>query len=154
MLYGASTLDGALSETIFHDIPLTGERRLAASALMPLQASTLQALRSLRLIDLRGFGLTRLGISRRLLIDTDADQYPATRAWAAALYETVSEADGMIWIARHHDLSESLLLFGTRVARRDLEVIASPRPLAPAGTVDSSVLTAATAAGIMITLPE
>ena len=151
-LYGAGTLDGALSETIFHDVPLRGERRIAISTLMPLQASTLQPVRPLRLVDLRGFGLGRLGLSRRQLIDSDADQYPATRAWAAVLYDRVPESDGMIWVARHHDLSEAVILFGTRVERTEFAVIAPPRPLAPEGTIEPAVIAAASEAGIMITV--
>lgn len=149
-LYGASTLNSALSETIFHDIPVRGDRRLAATTLMPLQASTLQAPRALRLIDLRGFGLQRLGVSRRELIDSPTDHYSVTRAWAAALYAAVENADGMIWMSRQHDTSEAILLFGARIERHELEVIAPPRPLAPGGRLEPVVFIAAEAAGITI----
>jgi RES domain len=149
-LYGASTLSGAISESIFRKVPVRGERTLAADTLMPLQASTLQASRALRLIDLRGFGLQRLGVSRRELIDSDADSYPGTRAWAAALYGAVENADGMIWMARQHDLSAAVLLFGTRVGQSELEIIEPPRPLARGGSLDAMVIIAAEIAGIAI----
>ncbi|HET8773787.1 MAG TPA: hypothetical protein VFP80_08355 [Thermoanaerobaculia bacterium] len=64
-----------------------------------------QATRPLRLIDLRRFGLQRLGVTRRELIGSDPASYPVTRAWAAALYQAVEDADGMIWVARQHDSS-------------------------------------------------
>lgn len=152
-LYGASTFNGAVSETIFRNVPVRGERILAAKALIPLQVNTLQSVRPLRLIDLRGFGLQRLGVSRRELIDSDAEHYRVTRAWAAALYHAVDDADGIIWVARQHDMSEAILLFGTRVDRDDLEVIAAPRPLAPSGRIEPDLLAAAAAAGIAIVTP-
>lgn len=117
---------------------------------MPLQASTLMATRALRLIDLRGFGLPRLGVSRRELVEARPGHYPITRAWAAALYGAVENADGMIWIARQHDVTEAILLFGTRIDRNELKVIAAPRALAPAGTLDTAVIVAAETAGIII----
>lgn len=152
-LYGASTFNGAVSETIFHNVPVRGYRGILASSLRPLQASTLQCRRALRLVDLRGFGLQRLGVTRRELIDSNPDSYPVTRAWAASLYQAVEDADGMIWVARQHDTSEAILLFGTRVEQGDLEMIAPPRHLAPAGKIEPDVLAAAELAGIAIVLP-
>ena len=149
-LYGASSLGGAIAETVFRKVPVRGRRRLADLALKALQASTIQSRRPLRLIDLRGFGLPRLGVSRQELIESTAEQYPATRAWAVALYRAVEDADGLIWVARQHDVSQSILLFGTRVQQGDLEVVAAPRPLAPAGRIDRAVSNAAKAAGILI----
>jgi hypothetical protein len=70
------------------------------------------------------------------------------------LYQAVEDADGMIWVARQHDTSEAILLFGTRVERGDLEMIAPPRPLAPAGKIEPDVLAAAEMAGIAIVLPS
>jgi len=152
-LHGAGTLDGALAETIFRDVPVRGRHRgILLSTLMPLLASTIQCRRPLRLIDLRGFGLQRLGVSRRELIDSNVRNYSVTRAWAAALYREVDDADGMVWIARQHDMSEAILLFETRVEREELEVIAAPRPLAPGRNIESDVLAAAYAAGIAIVL--
>lgn len=153
-LYAAGTFNGAFAETIFRKVPVRGDRRLAAETLLPLQATILQATRALRLIDLRGFGLQRLGVTRRELIDSNPDAYPVTRAWAASLYQTVEDADGMIWVARQHDTSEAILLFGTRVERGDLELLALPRPLAPDGRIEPDVLAAAEMAGIAIVLPS
>lgn len=160
-LYGAGNFHSAVAETIFSRVPLHGDRSLAASALMPLQASTIQSRRPLHLIDLRGFGLQRLGISRRELLDSNAEHYPVTRMWAAALYSAVEEADGMVRVSRQHDTSEAVVLFGTRIQRHDLEVVAPPRPLVQphslalvAGAyIDSAVIDAARAAGIAIILP-
>jgi hypothetical protein len=129
-LYGASTLDGALSETIFHAVPLRGPARaIRRSSLRPMVVSTLVARRDLRLAQLHGHGLRRFGVSRRDLIDCEADQYVTTRRWARALHGSAAHVDGLVWISRLHDTARSLMLFGDRVMRRDLMVSEAPQPL-------------------------
>jgi hypothetical protein len=154
-LYGSGTVDGALSETVFHRVPLSGPgKRVASSALKPLVLCTLACRRDLVLIELQGFGLRKLGVTRRQLIDTDVDQYERTRLWAEALYAREPQADGMVWMSRQHDVSEALVLFGTRVARKELEVIESPRGFDRAAPERAEINRAAEAAGITIDLPE
>jgi hypothetical protein len=151
-MYGSNTVDGALSETIFQRLPsMSSAKYIAERELMPLVLSTLRFRRRLRLIQLRGFGMRKLGVTRTQLIDSEADQYPVTRAWAAALYDSVADADGLIWMSRQHDSSEAVVLFGTRIGRDDLEVAAPPRALNGDGRSD--VAAAAEAAGITIATP-
>lgn len=153
-LYGSSTISGALSETVFQRVPHEAPvKSLPVSVLMPMVLSTLTPRRPLRLVQLRGFGLRKLGVTRLQMIESDIDQHPITRAWAAALYEHATDADGLIWMSRQHDSSEAMVLFGTRVARRDLEVAAAPRPLSPDSAGWQDVLAAAEAAGIIIVMP-
>jgi hypothetical protein len=150
-IYGSNTFDGALSETVFHDVPVSGSgKAVAQSSLRPMLSSTLRPTRPLRLVQLRGFGLKKLGVMRAQMIDSEADQYPVTRAWAAALYEAVNVADGLIWMSRQHDTSEAIVLFGTRVRRHELEVAAAPRSLYPPSPGWHDVLVAAEAANITI----
>lgn len=129
-LYGASTLDGALSESIFHNVPVRGSKKfIRRYRLKPLLASTIAPRRDLKLIQLHGFGLDRLGLNRAELIDSRIRQYPRTAAWAAVLHARREDADGLIWMSRKHDTSLALVLFGDRVRRNDLEVIEPPVPL-------------------------
>lgn len=151
-IYASNTIAGALSETIFQKLPSTSTTKwIPRNDLMPLVMSTLRPKRSLRLVQLRGFGLRRLGITRLQLIESEADQYATTRAWAGALYESVPDADGLIWMSRQHDSSEAMVLFGTRVQRADLEIAAAPRALS--GEAWNDVAAAAEAAGITIATP-
>lgn len=153
-IYGSNTFDGALSETVFHDVPLTGPGKgVAQSALIPMLACTLRPTRPLRLVQLRGFGLKKLGLTRAQIIDCEADQYTATRAWAMSLYEAAGVADGLIWMSRQHDSSEAVLLFGTCLQRHELEVVAAPRSLYPPSSGWHDVLVAAEAANITINMP-
>jgi hypothetical protein len=151
-LYASNTLDGALSETVFHDVPVSGALKLIRqSKLLPMLATTLSPLRDLMLIQLRGFGLKKLGVTRAHLIDSDADRYATTRQWAAALHHR-SSADGLIWMSRQHDSSEALVLFGDRVERSAFDVIDPPRSLYPPSPGWIEVLRAAESAGITIVI--
>lgn len=151
-LYGSNTLDGALSETVFHDVPISGVfKSIRQSKLVPMLATTISPLRDLTLIQLRGFGLKKLGVTRAQLIDSDADQYVATRQWASTLHHA-STADGLIWMSRQHDTSEALVLFGDRVARTAFDVIDPPRSLHPPSPGWLEVLRAAESAGITIVM--
>jgi hypothetical protein len=129
-LYGASGLMGALSESIFHQIPVRGPvRAIRRSTLRPMQVSVLAPGRDLKLVQLYDFGLRRLEVSRVELIDSEAAHYPRTAAWAAALHAWSGEVDGLVWVSRLHDTAFALVLFGDRVARRDLEVVEPPLPI-------------------------
>lgn len=151
-LYGSDTFDGALSETLFHGVPVRGPgRAIPRTALLALVVSTVAPRRDLALAQLHGHGLRRLGVSRRELIESEADQYPATRRWAEALYRGLGKLDGLVWVARQHDTSRALVLFGDRVGRGDLEVVEPPLPLAWGPGFDE-VQRAAEEAGILVIL--
>lgn len=129
-LYAADSIDGALSETVFHGIPYEGVgKALRRSVLLPMVVSTLAASRDLKLVQLHGYGLRRLGISRRDLIESEAGAYPTTRLWAQALHRSEESLDGLVWVSRQYDTSRALVLFGDRVRRADLDVVESPLPL-------------------------
>jgi len=61
VLYAADDLDGCLSETIFHNVPVSGaDKRVARFSLEEMVVSTLACERDLKLVQLFGFGLRRL----------------------------------------------------------------------------------------------
>jgi RES domain len=149
-LYGAEGLEAALSETIFHDVPVGGfDRQILISSLLPWLRSTLAPTRTLRLVDLRELGLGHIGATRATLIESPASQYATTARWAHALYLAPSEPDGLLWRSRQYDRQAALMLFGGRVTRRELRVVRPPGPLA-IGEGLEAVRAAAEAAGILI----
>jgi len=149
-LYGASTLDGWLAETVFHQVPVRGpEKLIRRDSLRPMLVSTIASRRDLALIQLHGYGLTRLGVTHGELIEAEARQYSRTTAWAAALHARLQGADGLVWVSRKHDTSRALVLFGDRIARGDLEVVDPPLPLF-LGPGYAEVQRAAEQAGITI----
>jgi RES domain len=88
------------------------------------------ATRDLTLARLNGPGLTRLGISRKRLIEVPAPAYPYTAEWAQALYDCAPRFDGLLWTSHQSDDGEAILLWEGRVdADADLEGDGDPLAL-------------------------
>jgi hypothetical protein len=120
-IYGADLTAGALSETVFHDVPLRGKaRRVQHKTLVPWVRSTITAKRDLRLVRLHAAGLTRLGVRHGELIESSRRQYARTALWAQALHDH-GDYDGLIWRSRQFNDSFAVMLWGDRVDRDDLE---------------------------------
>lgn len=130
-LYGADGAEGAVSETVFHDVPVRDEaKQVRLSRFNVYLRSTIAAGRGLRLVKLHGNGLRRVGATRAELIDSEADQYSALAAWGQALHDCPAEPDGLVWRSRQYDDALSVVLYGDRVRRAELEVVEPPLPLA------------------------
>jgi hypothetical protein len=101
VLYGAgdvdgALIDGALSETVFHEVPIRGSKQLAHAQLVHRLVVALVARRDLILVDLTSDGLRRLGPTRGELIEFDSRSYPQTAAWARALHDHSARVDGLL----------------------------------------------------------
>ena len=129
-LYGADLPQGALSETVFHDVPVRGSgRRIQRKALVPMMRSAVIPIRPLRLVELHGAGLRRLHVTQSELIESSARQYPRTAAWGQTLHDH-ADYDGLIWRSRQFNDSMALMLWGDRVDRfGDLEADPDNAPL-------------------------
>jgi hypothetical protein len=129
-LYGADLVPGALSETVFHDVPLTGPgRRVQRKSLVTMMRSTVIPRRDLRLVQLHGAGLGRLGVTHAELIESSAVEYGLTAAWGQALHDH-AHYDGLVWRSRQFNDSYALMLWGDRVDRfTDLEADPNLAPL-------------------------
>ncbi|MGN5643267.1 RES family NAD+ phosphorylase [Burkholderia multivorans] len=115
-LYAGTTMACALMETVFHDVPHTAGFKTVDQAKLAGQVhSTVRVEQDLELIDLASVPLRKLGVTRRQLIDTEKDQYPATRQWAVALHEKCPQAQGLSWISRQDDSARAMVLFGDRI---------------------------------------
>lgn len=115
-LYGGTSFDCAAMETVFHDVPFApGLKTYDKSKLDGQIYAQLTPNQDLTLIDLSNTALRRLGLRRAELIDTEADTYPLTRAWAEAFHAQCPEAQGLTWISRQDDRAQALMLFGDRV---------------------------------------
>lgn len=151
VLYGADDLDGALSETVFHDVPVRGDKVVPLAKLRHRLAVALSSRRPLRLVDLTSDGLRCLELQRTELIDSDARSYEATARWARALHHHPDAFDGLYWVSRQHDTSRCILLFADRVSRDDLSVDQAVIPLTlGAGAGLDAVSEAAARANIAI----
>ncbi len=149
-LYAANTWEGAVSETLLRNVPLRGAPRTKRRAELEVRAMSLLRLgREVPLVELRGTGLRRLQLKRRELIETEADQYSRSVRWAAALYQAVPQAGGLVWTSRLHDPSAAVVFFGDRVAEKDFSLVEGPIPLG-FGKGLARVMELAEEAGILI----
>ncbi len=126
-------------------------RSIRRGVLRPLLLSSLTPGRDLTLAQLHGYGLGRLGVTRAELIDSAAEHYQQTAAWARALHQGHSHLDGLIWVSRQHDDARAVVLFGDRLGRRELSVDSPPLPLYFGRGFDA-VQEAAEKAGIVVLL--
>ncbi len=130
-IYGADLDQGALSETVFHDVPVRGKaKRVQRRALIHMVLSTITPTRPLRLVRLHGSGPSRLQSTHAQLVETSSRQYPRTAKWGQALFECDASFDGLIWRSRQFNDSYALMLWGERVKRfEDLEFDPDEAPL-------------------------
>jgi hypothetical protein len=130
-IYGAVDFPGAVSETVFHEVPVRGpNRRIPRTAVDLWVWSRVTPTRDLNLVALHGTGLRRIQVTNRELIESDAADYADTVLWAVALHDSASAPDGLCWRSRQHNDSLAVMLFGTRVAQGDLAVVRAAESLA------------------------
>jgi hypothetical protein len=150
-LYAGSTLDCALMETVFHDVPYKpGFKRISLSVLDGQVRSVITFKRNLQLIDLGTIALHKLAIKRNQLIDTTKAHYPRTRRWAEALYKKVPKAQGLRWTSRQDDRGHAVVLFGSRIKPTDLDAEPEAASLIEEGEVILPVLDLALRLGVVL----
>ena len=131
VLYGASTLAGAIMETVFHDVPTPpGGYILDIEDLreQDLVVSRVRPKRRLQAVDLSTKGLKPLGLQRTDLIDTPVTAYSLTRGWGEWLHGATS-ARGLLWTSRQDDAARAVALFGDRLPESALKVEVDREPL-------------------------
>lgn len=147
-LYGGATLDCAIFETVFHEVPIdAADKFVDLDDFAQRGHGQLAPNRELKLVDLTSEGLHRLKVPKEELITSPPRDYPLTARWAEALHRQCADADGLLWMSRQRDRDHALLLFGDRLAG----VLSGTRiggPLAKNPTLRDAVLQAALRAGI------
>jgi hypothetical protein len=109
VLYAAGDPHGAFIETFGH---ATGVRFVTAAELRACGLATIAAARPLRLVDLRGEGLARMGADSQL---TSGPDYDLARRWARAIHDHPRRPDGILYRARH-DLARSCVAIFDRAS--------------------------------------
>lgn len=147
-LYGGATLDCAIFETVFHDVPIAAVDKFVDLAEFAQRGhGELTPGRDLKLVDLTSEGLHRLKVPKDELIASPARDYPDTALWAQALHRQFAEVDGLLWMSRQRDRDHALLLFGDRVGGA-LSGSRMGGPLARNSALRDAVLQVALRAGI------
>ncbi len=117
-LYAAGSLDGALMETVLHDVPYPSDGHIHdidRSLRGTLHASSIEITVALDLVDLTKIGLQRIGLRVSEVFETEAHDYPRTRAWAHTLRDALPAAQGLYWMSSRQPECPAMVLFGDRV---------------------------------------
>ena len=147
-LYGGSTLDCAIFETVFHEVPVDADDKFVdLDDFAQRGHGELVPRRDLRLVDLTSEGLHRLKLPKEELITSPARDYLATAQWAQALHQQFADVDGLVWMSRQRDRDRSVMLFGDRV-KGELGGTRIAGPLAHNDSLRQTILAAALRAGI------
>ena len=103
--------DGAIAETLCRDLSLDGAARVVPrKRLVGRRITSVEVLRDLNVLVLHGAALTQVGAGL-WLTKSDADQYEATRAWAARLLELLPDIDGFQYRCRQDEDRLAWVLF-------------------------------------------
>lgn len=115
-LYGGSTLDCAIFETVFHEVPIDApDKFVDLDDFAQRGHGELVSSRDLKLVDLTSEGLHRLKVPKEELIGSPSRDYLDTAQWAHALHGQFLDIDGLLWMSRQRDRDHALMLFGDRV---------------------------------------
>ena len=110
--YGSTTRDGAIFESVFHDIrPSDRAPRVQPNEYIDRFLSPVVTVRDLALVDLTTTGLQAIGPSRQRLIESRSGRYSWTNEIAERLRAARPGADGFLWVSRAHDTSVCVVLY-------------------------------------------
>ena len=124
-LYIGESYDAAAFETIFRNLPpIPLARQIRESDLHERAHARLELRRNLTLGPFFHQNVSLIGQTRQSMIDTDATCYMETVQWAAAVHASFPRLDGLIWTSHQHDRDFACVLFGDRVKRTDLHLVA------------------------------
>ncbi len=113
VLYAALDYHAALRETLKPD----KFNILSANFLRSRCLSILTPKRDLRLVDLAGAGLTRIGADGRLTTGS----YQIAQSWSQALYRHPDRVDGLYYCSRYDPSKFCVALYDGRVDSSELE---------------------------------
>jgi hypothetical protein len=115
-LYGGSSLDCAIFETIFHNVPVDApDKFVDLDGCAQRGHGQVVPARDLKLADLTTDGLHRLKVSKAELIGSAPTDYLQTALCAQAIHHQYPDADGLLRVSRQPDRDRALMVFGDLV---------------------------------------
>jgi RES domain len=122
-LYGGSTLECAVHESLFHDLPHDAPSKFIRLDKVTSRAiSYIETTSELVLASLHEPDLNKLGLTRAHLIDTSRADYAVTARWAEAFHHASADVAGLAWTSRRCDPEQAHVLFADRVPPGTLAV--------------------------------
>jgi hypothetical protein len=119
--YVASDVETALAEAVLRGVtalrthPGPNRPRLYALQVDPLDLCVVRLTRTVRIVRLHGAGLTRLGLLREHVINTDEADYPYTARWAQTIWGSRPRPHGIAWTSRQNDSGRAYVLWAGRI---------------------------------------
>jgi RES domain len=108
--YAARSLEGAFAETCLRQ---AGARLVPRSHIAERSVSVLTTVAELRLVELHGPGLARMGATAAVSTDT----YDVSQPWSRAIHDHPVEVDGIVYRS-NHDGGELCVAFFERCRHR------------------------------------
>lgn len=114
-LYGGSSRDCAIFETVFHNVPIDAQDKFVDLDDFANRAhGRIVPQRDLQLVNLTTDGLHRLKVPKAELITSAPIDYLDTARWAEAIHHQFVDVDGLFWMSRQRDRDQVVMLFGDR----------------------------------------
>jgi hypothetical protein len=115
-LYGGSSIECAIFETVFHNVTVDAvDKFVDLDGFGSRGYGEIVPQRALQLVDLTTDGLHRLKIPKSELINSAPIDYLSTAKWAQAIYNSFPNVDGLVWMSRQRDRDQAVVLFGDRI---------------------------------------
>lgn len=103
VLYVARQVAGAFIETLVRD----GIREISEKRVQSYQVAEVTPSRGLKLVDLAGKGLVRMGVDARL----NTGDYRIAQRWSSAFHAHPDKSDGILYPSRHDPKQQLAALF-------------------------------------------
>jgi hypothetical protein len=121
--YLASTPDGAVMESILHDVLIPGGL-LDTAKLVHYHMARIEMVGSVTAVSLHSNFLEKMGLSRIDMIERMPAEYRQTRPWAQAAYRQVTDAQALVYGSRRDDSARCMMLFRQRLPPIPFRVLA------------------------------
>ena len=114
-LYAATTLEAAVWESLFHDVPHTaGPKSVRLDKVTSRTLSILKPKRDMIVAPLHAPDLNRTGVGRADLIEAPPTAYAETARWAEAFHRGDTSIAGLQWTSRRCDPAQAFVFFEDR----------------------------------------
>jgi RES domain len=129
-IYAAQSLEGALMESVLHNVPFPSrgyQHDFKRDREGTYHVSQVRTTAALTLVDLTTPGLQAMGLRPSDLFESNPRDYPRTQRWAEWFRQQCAAAQGLYWVSRRYNEAVVMVLYKDRVPARVLKEVAAPR---------------------------
>lgn len=129
-IYAAQSLEGALMESVLHNVPFPSsgyQHDFKQDREGTYHVSQVRSTAALTLVDLTTPGLQAMGLRPSDLFESNKRDYPRTQGWAEWFRAKCATAQGLYWLSRRYNEAVVIVLYKDRVPPRILKEVDAPR---------------------------